>query len=248
MPLSRKLMTLAAAATAVFSFASSTPVPGHAAGGIAGGNVGIDISWPQCGKPVPGGYGFVVVGVTGGRPFTANPCFAGQWRWAMHTAPKTQVYINLEYGQSSDGPLVCVDGEDLCMAYNFGYRSAADAFGFAVNQTGGATRTGTVWWLDVETENVWSDNTDLNSFVIQGALDYMQRHEGQTTGIYSTRYQFGQIAGGYAPPRTPNWVAGADSVDDWDMCHGRWSLWPGGDVWLFQYLNLEIDLDQNRAC
>jgi hypothetical protein len=44
--------------------------------------VGADVSYPQCGTPMPTGQAFAVVGVNGGRPTTTNPCLADQLAWA----------------------------------------------------------------------------------------------------------------------------------------------------------------------
>jgi hypothetical protein len=157
-----------------------------------------------------------------------------------------QLYVNLDFGQAADGPLHCIDGDTGCMAYDYGWDAAADAWGQAAGATGGASANVPVWWLDVEIENYWGDDQLLNSYVIQGAIDYLERMQGKTVGVYSTAYQWGIIAGDYAPPGIPNWVAGAAGLDDSGMCGA--SLWPGGQVWFFQYLNLDANLDQDMSC
>jgi hypothetical protein len=47
-----------------------------AASPSAGGVVGNDVSWPQCGKTLPSGQAFGIVGVIGGLANNTNPCFA----------------------------------------------------------------------------------------------------------------------------------------------------------------------------
>ena len=216
-----------------------------AAGPMRAGSVGSDISWPQCGHGLPQGYSFGVVGVTGGRPFTANDCFTEEFGWASLMG-EAQLYVNLEFGQAADGALHCMDGDAGCTAYNFGWNAAADAWNKAIGKSSGTAGYVSTWWLDVEIENAWSDDTLLNSYVIQGAIDYLGRMQGRTVGVYSTPYQWARIAADYAPPGVPNWVAGASGLDDSGRCGA--SLWPGSQVWLVQYLNLGVDLDQNLAC
>ncbi len=242
-----KLLSFAASALAALLVAAPQLTTAQAAGVLISGSGGTDISWPQCGHGNPEGYAFVVVGVTGGRPYTGNPCFAEQYGWAAgNNSRATEVYVNLDFGMNPEGPLSCMEGEDFCQAYNYGYDAAAAAYTYAARQTNGATFLQPVWWLDVETENSWSDNVDLNSFVIQGAIDFLQRTEGVTAGVYSTSHMWQLIAGSYAPTGIPNWVAGAAGTDDYGKCGA--ALWAGGEVWAFQYLNFGIDLDQNTAC
>jgi len=222
------------------------PSPAAAAGPIPPGAIGSDISWPQCGSDHPqGDYGFGIIGVTGGHPFSTNGCFGTEFAWAQSTGT-TQMYINLDYGRRDTGPLLCAATDTGCQAYNYGYDSAQWAYRYAGDQTNGASNALGTWWLDVETENYWSDDPEQNSYVIQGALDYLQRTQGKTVGIYSTSWMWAQLAGSFAPPNTPNWVAGANGLDDTGKCSA--SLWPGGQVWAIQYLNYDLDLDQNLGC
>jgi hypothetical protein len=245
--LRHRLSILAAFASAVVAIvaaptaaaAEGNPFPPYAHG--------TDISWPQCNGPMPAdqSYGFAIVGVTGGAPMTSNPCLEGEYAWAVYSH-HPQLYMNLDYGQIANGPLHCAAADTGCQAYNYGYYSAQWAVGNAIAATGGLSTHATSWWLDVETENNWSGSTDENSYVIQGALDYMQRQAGLPVGIYSTAYQWGQIAGSFAPPGIPNWVAGAASLGDGGLCSQP--LWPGGQVYGIQYLNFDLNLDQDVGC
>jgi hypothetical protein len=234
-----------ASALLVAGLLAALPISVSAAGSLPSGSVGADISWPQCGTPYPAGYTFGIIGVTGGHPFSGNPCFGSEFGWAQATG-SAQLYVNLAYGQSPTGPLQCGGGDAGCQAYNYGYLSAMWARQYAHDQTGGASDASHVWWLDVETENIWSGDTDQNSYLIQGALDYLQRSAGLVVGVYSTSWMWAEIAGSFAPPNTPNWVAGANGLDDGPKCSA--AFWAGAPVWGIQYLNFDLDLDQNTGC
>jgi hypothetical protein len=245
----RRTLSLLASTLLAAAFLAVLPASASAAGSIPSGAVGSDVSWPQCGGslPPPGYYAFGVIGVTGGHPFSANGCFADEFRWAQASMFPPQLYINLDYGLRQDGPLSCAVDDTGCQAYNYGYDSAQWARQYAHDQTGGASDSTGLWWLDVETGNYWNDSsTDQNSYVIQGALDYLQRTVGTTAGIYSTSWMWADLAGSFQPPNTPNWVAGANGLDDVGKCSA--SLWPGGRVWAIQYLNYDLNLDQNLSC
>ncbi len=62
--------------------------------------IGNDISWPQCGRTLPKGQAFGIVGVNGGKATTTNPCLADQLKWAAGSTglnpnqPSTQLYVN----------------------------------------------------------------------------------------------------------------------------------------------------------
>jgi hypothetical protein len=62
---------------------------------------GIDVSWPQCGKTLPGGMAFAILGVNGGTAATTNNCLSAQLSWASAklsganlNQPKIQLYVN----------------------------------------------------------------------------------------------------------------------------------------------------------
>ena len=245
----RRLAALFGSVLAALSLIALTSGAAFADNGPIGSNsAGWDISWPQCGKTLPAQYGnmFHVVGVTGGTPYTANPCFGYQFNYANAAGPLA-LYVNLDFNLAvGGGPLMCAPGDQACQAYNYGWGAGVAAWDTALRDTSGGAASVPVWWLDVETENVWSENPELNTYVIQGALDVLQHALGRTVGIYSTARQWRQIAGDFAPPNTPNWVAGAASLNDGRQCQNP--LWNGGTVWAYQYLNQDLDLDQNRGC
>lgn len=235
--------------TTVIAALALTAAPAAASGDYIPGSDGSDISWPQCGGPLPGipHETFGVVGVNDGRPFTTNPCFKPEWDWSQAgRASYPSIYVNLEYGARYDGERPCASTDPGCASYDFGWEAAEYAYTQANYQTGGASLKPGTWWLDVETMNDWSDHTILNDFVISGAVDYLKT-TGHRVGIYSTRGQYREIAGSWHPGNeVGNWVAGASSLSDYSMCFS--GFWPGAQVWLYQYLNLDLDLDQNHSC
>jgi hypothetical protein len=209
-----------------------------------------DISWPQCPDVLPqGDFSFAVIGLNGGRPFTANDCFTSQYEWAMTAEAHPDIYINLDFprpgrAEAENGPYgICAADDDWCRGYNYGFALARDAF-FRASLLGVVPHR---YWFDVEMDNYWSDSPLNNSQVVRGALDSFDEL-GVAVGIYGTRYQWGLITGGYVPviPR-PLWVAGAESVGEAHArCHQPDFAFANGDIWLVQFLIGTFD--ENVAC
>jgi hypothetical protein len=165
---------------------------------FAVGRYGNDISWPQCGGAFPAKAGFGIIGVTGGRPFTQNPCLAAEWQWALTAKGAPAYYMNLSNAGTSDPA-------------GYGASAAAYALNYATSQTGASSALNHAWWIDVETTNTWSSNQAANAAVVQGALTYLKQHTSKAVGVYSTSYQWGVITGGVRMG-APVWAAGASSA------------------------------------
>lgn len=162
--------------------------------------VGNDVSWPQCGKTLPSGQAFAIVGVTGGLANNTNPCLAEQLAWAARSTggtaqPKVALYVNTAnpghegswwpssniYPDDSDvevpNPYGACEPEgegegavDLACSYMYGYAKAYDDATIR-----GVTDPGTyIWWLDVETGNSWQTDTALNRATLEGMVDYFK--------------------------------------------------------------------------
>jgi hypothetical protein len=208
---------------------------------------GVDISWPQCGHDYPASpIAFAVIGVTGGRPFTENECFAEQYRWAQAQIPGSPpaVYLNLDYPkpgrpEAATGPYgTCAADDAWCQAYNYGFASSRAAMDYVV-RSGAAP---SMWWLDVETENHWSDEPAYNAQAIRGALEYF-RGQNLAVGIYSNSYQWRVIAGAYAPGG-PLWTGGAQGLPDaQSRCVDADAVFAGGTVAMNQYYDFGFDTD-----
>jgi hypothetical protein len=150
--------------------------------------IGWDVSHPQCQRTLPDSGGFAIVGVTGGRPFTSNPCFAEQHAWAASKAGHA-VYVNTGYPGRGDP-----------VAYG---RSVVDD-AVARERTAGVSGT-SMWWLDVETVNTWDGTAQQNATVLDAMAARLQGL-GARVGIYSTPRMWSEIAGTWAPG-LPVWYA-----------------------------------------
>jgi hypothetical protein len=195
--------------------------------------IGNDISFPQCPTGAePALQAFGIVGVTGGKPFTSNPCLVRQFVWALSSTSPTQPHVGLYMNTANPGPDVspnlppagtvtpraCDGSWSGDCAYDYGWRSAQDAFGRAVGITGASAAAQYPWWLDVEAANSWSPQTDVNAAAVQGAIDFLHSMNIASVGIYSTSADWEALIG---PPATngpfgalPNWRPGASGVKD----------------------------------
>jgi len=230
--------------------------------------VGIDISWPQCGKTLPERPAFAIVGVNGGLASNDNPCFADQLAWAkkfttgVTAQPKVALYVNTANPghEGSWWPAsntyrdvvvanpygTCEGAVDLPCSYVYGYvRAYQDAVERVKTDPGSY-----FWWLDVETGNSWQtgadDSTALNRATLEGMVDYFKR----TTvgvGIYSTSYQWGIIAGTVPPTSSltalPSWLAGAKTLRGAKSNCSLPGLTPGSTVTVTQYVSAGLDYD-----
>ena len=236
------------------------------------GSIGHDVSYPQCDKPLPVGA-FGVVGVNGGKNFTANRCLAAQYAWAKTLPNQAMVYLNTGNpgNQSTNWPLSATsEGGALCInaasaadpgcAYIYGRRVAASAMQVAA---GAGVALDTTWWLDVETANSWDGDGVGNAAELQGMFDYLRGSGVAQVGLYSTGLQWGEITGGYsgataadyrtawstyftpkyAMETAPNWIAGVTAVAAARNCL---TTFTGGPTALAQYI--EAGFDHNLVC
>lgn len=138
-------------------------------------------------------------------------------------------------------PRQCDGGNALCLAYNYGFNAAQYALTYAASQTIHST----TWWLDVETENSWSDKAAENVASIQGAIDAV-RHGGflPTIGIYSTPQQWQVITGGWKNG-LPEWVGTGSGKQSDAITACQNNDFTGGDTILAQYV---LRLDHDYVC
>ncbi|MGI8685291.1 MAG: hypothetical protein ACR2MO_09425 [Acidimicrobiales bacterium] len=225
---------------------------GHAVVGIASGvgsavpdtgagrlmsTFGWDVSWPQCDRPLPGGrHGYAIIGVTDGHLWDINPCLSQQHRWSTRGGALGGLYVNvnwpsvaLEPGVAAQMAGSCALDDKSCQMYQWGYQGVTHA----VEQATARHVSAPLWWLDVETANRWSADKALNTRIVQGAIDALEKR-GIEVGIYSTSYQWGVIVGDFAPG-LPNWVAGPGNVEEAAEACRSGPTFGGGMAWMVQY-------------
>lgn len=229
---------------------------------------GYDISWPQCGTGLPESPAYSIVGVNGGRPHTANPCFAEQLAWADRSAEAaaalpSAVYVNTAAtgpvgsvwwpaantagGAAIANPYGTCDGSaSAACAYIHGYTMAANDAAMVADAGGTARR---MYWLDVETGNSWLPDKAANTAELEGMTAFLQS-AGIEVGIYSTGFQFAQIVGQVGPASNlyplKSWLAGAESGPAAEQLCSAAPLTAGGVVALAQFT--DGILDYNVRC
>ena len=215
---------------------------------------GWDISWPQCTAAgsttsrLPVGGAFAVVGLTRGRPFTDNECFAAQWSWAQSLPGEPAVYLNV----NAPGPRATVDGQQWAAVCGTSATSACGrAYGAALARyalarlprIAGSGRP--MVWMDVEGpytngpfwQTGYAGAVAVNRAVLNGAIDTL-RAAGYRVGIYSDRgtspaNDWRDIMGDYRLTRTQNWVFRAPTADGHALCTPADSF-SGGPVVMVQ--------------
>lgn len=228
------------------------------------GPLGVDVSHPQCGGPLPTGQAFALVGVNGGTATTTNPCLASQLAWAQGSTGATvhddvQLYVNTgnpggtgsaswpRSGSNRYGE--CDGSSSISCAYQYGWDRARDD---AMNR--GISRPEEyMWWLDVEIANTW-DYTDggtaRNVAVLEGMTEYFTSIGVRGVGLYSTRYQWRQIVGDAVGSTSSlnglsNWRPTGSTLEDARANCGLAPLTPGGRVEMTQFTS---DYDYNHSC
>lgn len=219
--------------------------------------VGADASWPQCpkgmgipqkrskGAPMPTEDArFVVLGLTNGPSFVANPCLDDQVAWvaARHLYGAAYSIVSYpdaatlrRYGRS--GPF---GSARLDRLRNSGY--AAARFNIATMRSTGL-RTPVVW-IDVEPvpDFEWSSDPAANAAVVQGAArGYADA--GFTVGYYSTPSLWERVVG-YLPTGSPEWRAAGQTsrAEALSRCGADWSF-SGGPGVLAQWVQDGRDVD-----
>jgi hypothetical protein len=172
---------------------------------------GNDVSWPQCPKSGGVGYGlpmpgkssqFVVIGLTQGRGFLANPCVKWQVDHAKRRHLYTAAYAFTTYPTSAQFRANAGNGKTVVQKLrNVGYAQAR----FNVWTMRRAGLKTPMVWIDVEPskKRPWSKSKVYNAAVVEGAVRGYQK-AGLKVGFYSTTYLWTSIVGNLRPG-LPEW-------------------------------------------
>jgi len=234
----------------------TTPAPEPAAHVFGG-----DVSWPQCpkgmgipekrteGKPMPTDAArFVVLGLTNGPSFVANPCLASQLQWVRDRHLMAAAYSIVSY--PDDRTLAALRGKGpydgstrLGALRNVGYQAAL----FNVETMHRARLRTPIVWIDVEPvlHFDWSPDVVANGAVVQGAArGYTDA--GFRIGFYSIGSLWTRVVGSLRFGE-PEWrPAGSRGLAEaLDRCGPDWSFQGGVGV-LGQWI--EDARDRNVTC
>lgn len=138
---------------------------------------GYDVSFPQCGQPLPTSPLFGIVGVNNGIVYRANPCAGTELVWAQQAANHAPAFYantadpgpaySSHWPTGQTTPETCDPAaiNSTACSYDYGWNAAKDSFADAVSAeqqaNGSSSQTATAaaaqapWWLDVETGNSW---------------------------------------------------------------------------------------------
>ena len=228
------------------------------ASAVAGPVLGGDIGWPQCPKgmgiperptlglpmPLPEAA-YVVVGLTNGPGFTANPCLASQVEWIRQRHLLATAYAVVS--QPSEAAVTEHGGRGpfpadtaLGALANTGYQQALA--NVATMRAAGLDSP--IVWMDVEhvPDFEWSNDLEANAAVVQGAArGYADA--GYDVGVYSTPHLWRDVVGGLAL-RLPEWRAAGQTsrAEALERCGKDWQI-QGGQAVLGQWVAGRRDLD-----
>lgn len=217
---------------------------------------GADISWPNCpkgmgiperpteGQPMPlDSARFVVLGLTNGPGFTANPCLASQVAWVRDRGRSTGAYAITSY--PTDRQLAQYGGRGAGVDRLF--RTGAAEANANLRTMRAAGLSTPMVWVDVEPVTLapWSTVPARNNAVIDGALA-AYRNAGFRTGFYSYAYGWKQITGGRRMAAYPTWVPAGDDQRASALRRCSAPSFSGGPVHLAQWT--VANRDRNLTC
>jgi hypothetical protein len=225
----------------------------NAAGGTVpprdGPVLGADISWPQCppgmgipykessGQPMPRADAeYVVIGLTNGPGFHANPCLADQVAYAKEHELLVAAYSVISWP------------DEAAQEQYGGLEEAGHAQAqFNLQSMKAAGLDSPIIWLDIEQvpHYEWSTSTAANAEVVLGAAKGYAEG-GYSVGVYSTPAIWAGIVGDLSLG-VPEWRAAGQTsrAEAESRCGPDWVI-QGGDAVLAQWV--EDSRDRNVTC
>ncbi len=215
----------------------------------ASGNVGVDVSWPQCGTAdmTPSGYDFGVVGINAGLTYSVNPCL--QTEADNFAGKQLKLYVNTAWNSESshinpDSPIECAEGDENCLAYNYGYNAGVAAANAAIDV---GISMNTEVFEDVEPDATWSTDTEQNQQSLLGEHDALIDNGATNVGIYSYTTAWNDITGGWQNGWDSwgftSWTTASDAMS---FCTGH--RFTGGPSKMMQFTPDGSNLDHDVAC
>jgi len=250
-PRPRLLAILPAALTLVLSATAISLAPVATASTAPPGGVpaaGNDISWPQCPKG-SGGYGlpgpqatarYVVIGLTDGGSFRANPCLARQVAAARARHLWTGAYAIATYPTAAQLARHGGTGTLLTRLRRVGVAEAS----FNVARMRRAGLRAPMIWMDVEprVRTPWSSSTVRNNAVINGSYA-RYKALGLRVGFYSFATAWRSITGARSLPGAPSWVPAGRKGRAVAKARCSVRSFSGSKPWLVQWTDGVRDYD-----
>lgn len=211
--------------------------------------LGADISWPQCppgmgiehketsGQPMPTAEAeYVVIGLTNGPGFHANPCLADQVDWVRERGLLVSAYSVISWPDQAAQ-------DEYGGLHEAGYAQAQ----FNVQSMEAAGLETPIVWLDVEQVPFYEWSTDVvaNAEVVVGAAQgYVDA--GYRVGVYSTPYIWESLVGDLELG-APEWRAAGQTsrAEAEERCGEDWVI-QGGEAVLGQWV--QDSRDKNVTC
>lgn len=208
-------------------------------------SLGTDVSWPNCKEEakLPEQSAFGIVGVNDGLDFTGNPCLTQEADWFHdYSLYLSTGYPGPIYGQKySSAPKNCMLTDYDCLAFNYGYAATR----YAINYASLSNVHSTNWWLDVETDNSWTENRATNVASLRGMIAALRQFTFlPNIGFYAYPAQWNLLTG--------SWHNGLAAWSDSGTTEKRSALadcneqsFTGGPILLTQFT---VVLDEDYAC
>jgi hypothetical protein len=185
---------------------------------------------------MPVGATFLIVGLTNGPAFVANPCLANQLRWARNHHTRLGAYALASYPSArmvrhhgGSGPYD--PGVRFRRLRNTAYAEAE--FNLATMRR--LDIHVPTMWVDVEPYPLypWSSSRAANRAVVR-ALISAYHHAHYRVGIYTNRDGWPQVVGHWRLPRYPAWSTVGPSSES--VARRACRTGPsGGTAWMAQW-------------